>query len=166
MTSSDPTRDPAPTEEQIPNGEQTPTEPTTDGVDGPASTELVPRGDGGDLVETDKQGTDQPATDQPGTLDKGKTRPSPPELNRQTRIGAAWVAVAVGVVVLVLLLIFILQNLKPVTVTYFSAHGTMPLGVLLLFAAAGGALLVIILGFARILQMRILARRDRRANQH
>lgn len=85
-----------------------------------------------------------------------------PSALARTRISAAWAAVAVAVVVLVLLLVFILQNLDPVTVTYFGATAQMPLGVLLLFAACGGALLVIVLGIARMLQLHWLARRDRR----
>lgn len=144
MTSSDPTPDPGPV------------------ADAEPSTDLVPHDQPGEVV--DPNASEPDSTDQPSDQAIGrKSRPEPPEFNRQTRISAAWVAVAVGVVVLVLLLIFILQNLKSVTVTYFSAHGTMPLGVLLLFAAAGGALLVIVLGFARMLQMRLLARRDRRS---
>ncbi|HEY9291999.1 MAG TPA: LapA family protein [Microlunatus sp.] len=138
---------------------------------------------------TDKQPEDQtaedeaPATESTGPetgQDPGSTEPgtvarrpdtsptttsksAPPAVNTRTRIGAAWVAVAVAVVVLVLLLVFILQNQDQVTVTFFSATGQFPLGVLLLFGAAGGALLVIVLGVARIIQLRWLARRDRRA---
>jgi len=47
----------------------------------------------------------------------------------RTRISATWVAVVVATLVFVLLLIFILQNTEPVKVSYFTAHGTMPLGV-------------------------------------
>ncbi len=87
------------------------------------------------------------------------------EASKRTRIGAAWVAVAVAVVVLVALLIFILQNQGQATITYFGATGQFPVGVLVLLSAAGGALLVIVLGFARIIQLRWLARRDRRADR-
>jgi len=99
-----------------------------------------------------------------GNLPQPNQPAGPPAVNTRTRIGAAWVAVAVAVVVLVLLLVFILQNQDQVTVTFFTATGQFPLGVLLLFAAAGGALLVIVLGIARIIQLRWLARRDRRAS--
>jgi uncharacterized integral membrane protein len=47
---------------------------------------------------------------------------------------------------LLLLLIFILENGKQVSVTYFGAHGHLPLGVALLLAAVLGVLLVVIPG--------------------
>jgi len=83
---------------------------------------------------------------------------------RRTRISATWVAIVVAIVVLVLLLIFILENLRTVTVTYFGASGQLPLGVALLFAAIGGALLVSIIGMARLTQLRLNARRRRRVS--
>ena len=43
--------------------------------------------------------------------------------------------------------------------------GTLPLGVGLLFAALLGALLVLVVGAARVLQLRVVARRHRRADQ-
>ena len=52
--------------------------------------------------------------------------------------------------VLVLLLIFILQNSRKVQISYLGAHGHLPLGVALLFAAVRGILLVVIPGTARI----------------
>jgi uncharacterized integral membrane protein len=82
--------------------------------------------------------------------------------SRRTRIGGAWTAVAVAVVVLLLLLIFILQNLQTVRVTYLGASGQLPLGVAVLLAAVGGALLVVVLGVARMIQLRTYARRQRR----
>lgn len=107
---------------------------------------------------------DKPATgpDRPGSSVSTRTDHSPATKQR-TRIGAAWVAVAVAVIVLVLLLIFILQNQKSVTVVFFGAQGQLPLGVLVLLAAAGGALLVIVLGAARMIQLQWQARKDRRA---
>jgi uncharacterized integral membrane protein len=86
-----------------------------------------------------------------------------PAVRKQTRLSAAWVALAAGLVVLVLLLIFILQNNNDVVVKYFGAQGQLPLGVLLLFAAAGGALVVVVLGAARMFQLHWMARRDRLA---
>ncbi|SDS72349.1 LapA family protein [Microlunatus soli] len=149
MTSSDPTREPG-----SETGGRLRKSNTRDAEDSESSTDLVPRDQTGDVVDPTERGRTPTGRKGGGTTAAA---------NRQTRIGAAWAAVAVGVVVLVLLLIFILQNLDPVTVTYFGARGTMPLGVLLLFAAAGGALLVIVLGVARMLQLRLLARRDRKS---
>lgn len=161
MTSSDPTRDPEPEVEGFETDPESSEPAATDAMEDPVAGTDAP---GSDLVPHDQGGTVVDPQDTPTGRGKGNhSGSSRPAVSSQTRIGAAWVAVAVGVIVLVLLLIFILQNLAPVTVKYFSAEGTMPLGVLLLFAAAGGALLVIILGFARMLQMRILARRDRKS---
>lgn len=83
----------------------------------------------------------------------------------QSRIGGAWTAVAVAAIVLLLLLIFILQNQKQVSVTFFGGTGQLPLGVLVLLAAVGGALLVVVLGVARIIQLKALARRQLKASK-
>jgi uncharacterized integral membrane protein len=72
----------------------------------------------------------------------------------RTRISATWVAVIVAALVLVLLLIFILQNTESVKVSFFSAAGTMPLGVALLLAAIGGILLAAVVASLRIWQLR------------
>ncbi|MFB9725944.1 LapA family protein [Haloechinothrix salitolerans] len=83
---------------------------------------------------------------------------------KPTRISGAWVAVIVAVIVLVFLLIFILQNSTSVTVHYFGASGTLPLGVALLFASVGGALLVALIGVARVFQLRRFARKAGRGD--
>ena len=77
----------------------------------------------------------------------------------RTRIGGTWVAVVIAVLVLIFLLIFIMQNLTGVRVFFLGAAGTLPLGVAMLFAAIAGALLVALIGSARILQLRHAARR-------
>ena len=81
---------------------------------------------------------------------------------RRTRIGGTWVAAALFAVVLLLLLIFILENSQSMSTGYFGTHGHLPLGVALLLAAVLGVLLVVIPGTARIIQLRITARRHRR----
>jgi uncharacterized integral membrane protein len=73
-----------------------------------------------------------------------------------------WVASALFALVLVLLLIFILENGQRASISYFGAHAHLPLGVALLFAAVLGILMVVIPGTARIVQLRIAARRHRR----
>ncbi len=75
-----------------------------------------------------------------------------------------WVAMACFAVVLLLLLIFILQNDRAVGISYLGAHGHIPLGVALLLAAVFGVILVVLPGTARIIQLRITARRHRRAD--
>jgi lipopolysaccharide assembly protein A len=75
-----------------------------------------------------------------------------------------WTMVGVGVVLLVAILVFILQNGQRVRVRFLMVDGTLPLGVALLFAALLGALLVLVAGAARVLQLRVVARRHRRAD--
>jgi uncharacterized integral membrane protein len=78
-----------------------------------------------------------------------------------TKTSAAFKSLLAGVVVLVLLLVFILENTGSVRISYFGTSGRLPLGVALLLAAVGGALLVGIVGAARIAQLRRHARRRR-----
>jgi uncharacterized integral membrane protein len=109
---------------------------------------------------------------EPAELRAGDVRPGPEETTpvpakppgkaRPTRISGTWVAVIAGLVVLVVLLIFILQNLDQATVRFFGAEGSLPLAIAMLFSAIGGAVLVALIGGARILQLRKQARRVRR----
>jgi uncharacterized integral membrane protein len=75
-----------------------------------------------------------------------------------------WVASVLFALVLALLLIFILENGQRASISYFGARGHLPLGVALLFAAVLGILMVVIPGTARIIQLRIAARRHRRTD--
>jgi uncharacterized integral membrane protein len=84
---------------------------------------------------------------------------------RHTRLSGTWAAVIAFGIVLLLLLIFILQNQHEVEVSYFGAHGHMPLGASLLLAAVAGILLVALAGSGRIMQLRATARKHRRAHE-
>jgi uncharacterized integral membrane protein len=77
----------------------------------------------------------------------------------RTRTAAAFNGFVAGAIVLILLLIFILENTQRVTISYFGASGHLALGIALLIAAGGGALLVGVLGAARIAQVRRHAKR-------
>jgi uncharacterized integral membrane protein len=77
----------------------------------------------------------------------------------KTRTARAHNALIAGAIVLILLLVFILENTESVKISYFGAGFHMPLGVALLLAAIGGALLVGIVGTARIVQLRRSVRR-------
>jgi lipopolysaccharide assembly protein A len=120
----------------------------------------------------DQPATDQPATDQPATTDPATTQApaaqppaAPPHhVVRRTRAGGLWVGLALSAIVLLLLLVFILENQQSANISYFGAHGHLPLGVALLLAAVAGALLVVIPGSARIMQLRATARRHRKAD--
>lgn len=99
------------------------------------------------------------------TPDKGAPAPGTTKI-KSTRISGTWVAVLASIVVLIFLLIFILQNLTDATVHFLGIATTLPLGVALLFAAIGGAVMVALVGAARILQLRRQAKRGLRASNH
>ena len=82
-----------------------------------------------------------------------------------TRTSMVWTMVGIGVVLLFAILVFILQNGQRVRVRFLVVNGTLPLGAALLFAALLGALLVLVAGAARVLQLRVVSRRHRRADQ-
>jgi lipopolysaccharide assembly protein A len=82
-----------------------------------------------------------------------------------TRTSMVWTMVGIGVVLLVAILVFILQNSQRVRMRFLMVDGTLPLGVALLFAALLGALLVLVAGAARVLQLRMVARRHRHIDQ-
>jgi uncharacterized integral membrane protein len=77
-------------------------------------------------------------------------------------MGGIWVGLTVSAIVLLLLLVFILENGQKASISYFGAHGHLPLGVALLLAAVAGALLVVIPASGRIVQLRRAAHRHRR----
>lgn len=112
----------------------------------------------------DQPGAARPAPPQtpPGTAQAPAAAPPRQHVVRRTRTGGVWVALALSAVVLLLLLIFILENGHRADIALFGAHVSVPLGVALLLAAVAGALVVIIPGTGRIIQLRITARRHRR----
>lgn len=77
----------------------------------------------------------------------------------QTRTSRAFSGLVAGAVLLILLLIFILENTQTVNISFLGASGHIDLGVALLLAAVGGALLAGALGAARIAQVRRHTRR-------
>jgi uncharacterized integral membrane protein len=79
----------------------------------------------------------------------------------RSRVGGLWLAAVAFAFVLLLLLIFVLENGQRAEVSYFGAHGQLPMGVALLLAAVFGILLVALPGSARIVQLRMLDRRSR-----
>jgi putative membrane protein len=82
-----------------------------------------------------------------------------------SRIGTARTALIAGALVLVVVLIFIIENAHAVTITFFGAHLRISLAVALLLAAIAGALIMAAAGTARITQLRMAMRRNRRAPQ-
>ena len=82
-----------------------------------------------------------------------------------TRTSMVWTMVGIGVVLSFAILVFILQNGQRVRVRFLMVNGTLPLGAALLLAALLGALLVLVAGAARVLQLRVVSRRHRHADQ-
>jgi lipopolysaccharide assembly protein A len=82
-----------------------------------------------------------------------------------SRIGTARTALIAGALVLIVVLIFIIENAHAVTITFFGAHLRISLAVALLLAAIAGALIMAAAGTARITQLRMAMRRNRRAPQ-
>lgn len=72
----------------------------------------------------------------------------------RTIAGSTWVALIIGAVVLVLLLVFILQNGDSAELNVFFWTWNFPIGVGMLIAAVGGALVAASIGTIRIFQLR------------
>jgi uncharacterized integral membrane protein len=102
----------------------------------------------------------------PSELSPSLAETAPPHPTWRTRISGAWVGVIIATLVLTLLLVFILQNTKQVKISYFTAHGAMPLGVSLLLAAIGGVLFAGVVGSLRIWQLRHRVRDAERPGGH
>ena len=104
-------------------------------------------------IGQEASGHDPRATSPEAQVDGGAPPISSPRV-RPSRAGRAWVAIIVGIVVLALLLVFIFQNLHDTTVHFFSARGSLPVALALLFAALAGAAVVLLVGSVRIIQLR------------
>lgn len=68
--------------------------------------------------------------------------------------GSTWVGLSIGAVILILLLVFILQNQDSVRLQMFAWQWNFPIGVGMLIAAIGGALVMACVCAVRILQLR------------
>jgi uncharacterized integral membrane protein len=84
----------------------------------------------------------------------------------RTRTGVAWWALGFSMLLLILVLIFVLQNLSPASTSFFGIKWTIPLGLDLLLAALLGGVIAFLLGAARMLQLRRVARHYARSRRH
>ena len=105
------------------------------------------------------------ATPTPTPAQVGSAARAPRGGQHGSRIGATRTAMIGGALVLIVVLIFIIENAHAVTITFFGAHLRVSLAVALLLAAIAGALIMAAAGTARITQLRIAMRRNRRAPQ-
>lgn len=71
-----------------------------------------------------------------------------------TRTSRAWMGLLPTLALLILILVFVFQNAKDVRVRFFALSGSIPLSVALLGALILGAVMVLALGSARIIQLR------------
>ena len=88
--------------------------------------------------------------------DEGRAPTSHPA----TRLSATWTGVVVALIVLVVLIVFIAENTQRTTISFFGLHGSAPVSVMLLAAAVAGALVVVSVAVARMVQLRLAARRN------
>lgn len=105
-------------------------------------------------------------TDDPATTPKSAPRSDPPQQDKarnvpRTRAGAAWVAVAAAGLLTVALIIFLAQNTRSTEISFLWMTANTSLALALLIAAVGATLLTLILGTARITQLRRLIRKRR-----
>lgn len=91
-------------------------------------------------------------------------QPQPTRTGRvpRTRTGSAWVALITAALLTILLIVFLAQNTRSTEISFLWMTTSTPLAVALLIAAVGSALVALILGTARIAQLRRLVRKDRR----
>ena len=108
-----------------------------------------------DMVTQPAQPTAEPTSEPTSQV-------SPPVRVPHTRTGAAWVALIGAALLAVLLIIFLVQNTRSTEISFLWMTTSTPLAVALLVAAVGSVLLTLILGTARITQLRRLVRKQRR----
>lgn len=114
-------------------------------------------------------------TAEPGPIESTEPEPPPPadivpskppvpeDAVKFTRAAALWSSLIVGLLVLIILLVFITQNTEPADMTFLGWHWSLPLGVQILLAAILGSLLTVLVGAARIVQLRRAAKKNYKA---
>jgi len=93
----------------------------------------------------------------PQTLSTGP-QAAPPSRIPYTRTSGTWFGICVAALLFVVLIVFMLQNTRSVQVSFLGMHGSLPLALALLIAAVGAAIVTMVVGAARITQLRRLSR--------
>ena len=65
-----------------------------------------------------------------------------------------WVRIFIAALLLAALIVFMLQNTRPVLVTFLTMEGTVPLAIALLIAGIGVGIVALVIGTIRISQLR------------
>jgi uncharacterized integral membrane protein len=92
-------------------------------------------------------------------------QPAPPEHDLvvpRTRTSSTFTGIGIGLVVLLLVIVFIAQNTGSTRLNFLWMHGSVPVGLAVLLAFVLGGIFVLLLGVARLAQLRLMARRHRR----
>ncbi|MFI5706521.1 lipopolysaccharide assembly protein LapA domain-containing protein [Kribbella sp. NPDC051620] len=84
----------------------------------------------------------------------------------RTRAGAAWVGICAAALAAVVLIVFMLQNTRTVQISFLWMDGSLPLAMALLIAGVGVGIVTMLIGTARLTQLRRLARRRRQPATH
>lgn len=137
-------------DQELPEGRPT----DADFTDSTVSPDSPDAPDGTELQDTtvSSEAEIPETTDTDNTGDATAVRPGH-DVSR-TIAGSTWVALIIGAVVLVLLLVFILQNGDSAELNVFFWTWNFPIGVGMLIAAVGGALVAASIGTIRIFQLR------------
>jgi uncharacterized integral membrane protein len=117
-------------------------------------------------TEPDGESTPQPSGADPTVPAEHVTQPelTPPAPSQRvprTRTGSAWAALIAAALITILLIIFLVQNTNSTEISFLWMTTHTPLAVALLIAAVGSVLLTLIIGTARITQLRRLIRKSR-----
>jgi putative membrane protein len=106
------------------------------------------------------------AVDSPGATAPSRDEGAdPPSLKvARTRTSTTYLAVGFSLVLLVLVIIFVAQNEKQANVHFLSFHFKLALGLIILASVVAGGLVVLFISLARVLQLRLMARRHRKAH--
>ncbi len=86
-------------------------------------------------------------------------RMSSPLSPKDQKLDAVWITLAIFIFILILLIFFILQNSITVQIHYFGAKGTLQFGIAMLIATVAGSLLTLLVGSARIIQLKTRRKR-------
>ena len=104
----------------------------------------------------------RPAVPPPPASGPAGVAGTPTSRSPLTRLAAAWWALVVGLVILIILLIFVAQNTGSITAHFLGFDWSLPVGVGYLLAAVAGATATVLVGAARMIQLRRVAKNEPR----